>query len=135
MSLTPNSGEPGGAEAALAEGVEHYKAGRAEEAARALERAKTMRRGDVRAHSYLGAAYYRLRRYHEAAEEFRQAAALKGDDPRVFFNLGNAYLGCGLPAQARDAFAAALRADPNYVAALFPLASLERMLGAGTVET
>jgi len=131
MTQPAGDEKPSDARAALEAGVQHYKAGRPEQAAEALEHARMLRQSDARLLTYLGAAYYRMRRYHEAAEAFRQAVALKGDDARLLSNLGNAYLGCGLPAQAREAFAAALRVDPNYVAALFPLASLERLLRPG----
>jgi tetratricopeptide (TPR) repeat protein len=124
----PRDAPQGGAQDALAAGIEHYRAGRFQEAVESLERAKAAHKGSLRTHAYLGAAYYALRRYHEAAAEFREAAALRGDDPRLLFDLGNACLACGLLTQARDAFAAALRADPNYTPPLAPLASLERLL-------
>jgi len=64
-------------------------------------------------HYHRGLAYFHLKRYARAAQELRSALTVR-DDPNAHCLLGLALLRDHDPAAAREAFLAALKADPRH---------------------
>lgn len=65
------------------------------------------------AHANLGADYFKLQRIKEALVEFTRAATLNPKNPATQQGLGELLLDVGKPAQAAQAFSAALDASPS----------------------
>lgn len=99
------------------------KAGRTAEAEQGFGEVLRTADGFAPAHADLGLLYYRTGRTEQAAAALGRAIAL---DPRpAYYNqLGIAYRALGRFAEARQAYEAALRNDPNYANAHYNLGIL-----------
>jgi Ca-activated chloride channel family protein len=108
----------------LSEGDAALAAGRAEEALALYREAERTRGGEARTHIRIGNALYRLARADQAASAFLEALrVVESDDaPGRFvasFNLGNTLVLQKHFEEARDAYWAALVADPTSREAKF----------------
>ena len=89
-------------------------AGDPEGALRLLQRAEKAAPDSAYVHLGLGRLQTALRRYKDAKESFGRAALLDRTNPEPAYWLGRAYQQSGDLASAADAYAVALRLDPNH---------------------
>ena len=101
--------------AAVEEGNAKMKAGKADEALAAYDKAVAELPGDPAVHFDRGTALAALSRFDEAAEEFLHATEAK--DPSLkeaaFYNLGNAFFKKDKFKEANEAYKRALALDPK----------------------
>ncbi|HET9951222.1 MAG TPA: tetratricopeptide repeat protein [Candidatus Eisenbacteria bacterium] len=108
-------------------------AGEPEEARRLLARALAAAPESAFVHVAFGRYQTAIRRYKDAKESLERAAALEPSSPEPLYWLGRAYQQSGDLSSAAQAFAAALRLDPDHApsaAALGPILG-ERYEAAG----
>jgi tetratricopeptide (TPR) repeat protein len=94
-------------------GMVYHLKGRNKEAEAALKKAQALNPYDTCGFNQLGRAYYNQERYSEAIEVFRKEIELRPTAVSYHF-LGASYSYLDRFAEARDAYQAALRLDPNY---------------------
>jgi protein O-mannosyl-transferase len=95
-------------------GVVLLDAGRADEAARYLERATRLKPGHAEAHNSLGNAWLELGRFAEAEARYAEAVRLRPDFARAWFNYGLARFRQGDAAGAIERFERALQLQPDF---------------------
>jgi tetratricopeptide (TPR) repeat protein len=122
-----------GPEALVALADSAVKAGDADVARRALERASEIAPTDARVRLGYGRYYVALRRYGDAKVEFERAGILDPKSPEPPYELGMAYLTAGERASGHRALLQALRLDPSHAGSLAALRPLleERYRAAG----
>jgi tetratricopeptide (TPR) repeat protein len=94
-------------------GLTYLKAGRAEEAAAAFERAIRLTPDFALAHTNLGLARQALGRHDLARQSFENAARLAPDHPGILINLGNGYLQRRRYAEAAAVYERIVRLRPG----------------------
>ena len=100
--------------AALNSGVLSIELGEPEPARRSLTRAVELNPGSAEAHDALGRLHTATHRYLDAKNELDRAAALDTLSAIPLYHLGLAYEQAGDSLHAADAYARALRRDPNH---------------------
>lgn len=109
------------------------RAGDANLARRALERASEIAPADPAVRLGYGRYYVALRRYADAKAEFERAASLDPQSPEPHVQLGLAYLAAGERTEGHRSLARALRLDPDHAEALAAIRPIleERYRAAG----
>jgi hypothetical protein len=109
------------------------RAGDANLARRALERASEIAPADPAVRLGYGRYYLAVRRYADAKVEFERAASLDPRNPEPHVELGIAYLAAGDRTEGHRSLLRALRLDPDHAGALAALRPIleERYRAAG----
>jgi len=107
-----------------------------ETARRSLARAVQLNPQSAEAHDALGLLHLATRRYMDAKTEFDRAAALDTMTAIPLYHLGQAYAQAGDSTRAAEAFARALKRDPNHEPTLAALGTTldSRYRAAGLPE-
>jgi tetratricopeptide (TPR) repeat protein len=98
-------------------GLAYNRAGMAEKAADAFNKAVSLKPDYAEAYHGLGVSYARAGRYEEAVEALETAVGLKPGLAEAHGNLGFLYDHLGRPEEAAEAFREALRLKPDYAEA------------------
>jgi predicted O-linked N-acetylglucosamine transferase (SPINDLY family) len=113
----------------VAEGAEHERGGRIQEACEAYQAAVDAAPGHVAARLNLGAALEALGRTDDAARAYEAALGVAPENAFVIFNLGRLAYTRGQAPRARELLVEALRCKPDFAEAEVVLASVHEALG------
>lgn len=113
----------------LDQAVEHFQAGRPEQAVTALRRALQKTPNNAPAQNMLGLCMIALRQYPSAVYHVERAIKLEPRDPRFHRTLAMAYQATRELPKAKAACEEALRLDPTYWAALTELGNIVGAMG------
>jgi tetratricopeptide (TPR) repeat protein len=94
-------------------GIEHFNAGRADDALASFQQAVTLRPTDASLHSQLGDLLFALSRHDEALSSYQRALRLNPDLIEAHNNLGNAWVKLGRLPQAIEAYHRVLQLKPD----------------------
>lgn len=98
-------------------GLAYHRAGQAEDAVKAYQRALTLNVDHLSARYNLGCLLLENRDYAAAEQQFKSYDVLAGDDPKVKVKIGSSQLGAGRLQEAQASFESALRSDRGFAEA------------------